>query len=944
MRRSSSRIGTIITAFVLLLQVVLVLPGQAASADPGNGRGYGHRAVKQRVDARKLPPAKATQHGAKPRGTPMPAPARPGGPQAPAVSRTASAPAVGQRTGGGAGATTTGPTPAEPSATGTAAAGDPNVGTLEQLSNIAGAGVGCCIPPDTQVAVGPSNVVEFVNASGRIANKAGTQISTFNLSTLFGAPDITMNAPFYSDPRVVYDALSGRFFATELIFDSCNPSPPPPAVGCTTNSNSEVDLAVSTDNTGTQWTVYDIQNNQTNTLFDQPKLGVSSDKIVMTWNNTGFAGPYQFVVAQKSDLLAGGNIGVYFFPLDTTHFNVIPVISLDASNDEYAVNTNQNSSTLTVTTFTGTPNANNVAKTHTDLSVGSISTPPGAQQPSPGPNLDSGVSEMKSAVWQNNQIWAVGATGCTPPGDNTTRACIRIDTASTSGTPSLLQDANLGQNGAHLTYPSVMVDTFGNLFIGHSVSSTSQNPTAGMSFAPVGTFPSTFAGMDYATGAGVYSNIDSNGLNRWGDYSGSARDPVNPKDVWFAEEYGSTSATQQGLWGTQIGRFTQAPPTVTGLSPNSAPELSSACAPTVTVAGTDFVIGQTSVSFGGTAASSVTVGATPDTLTAVAPSHVRGTVDVTVTTPAGTSPTSGADQFTYTPDTTAPTTTASPSPAPLAGNNGWTKGPVTVGLSADDGTCGSGVQSISYSTSGAQTIPPTTVTGSATSFPLSNEGITTVTFYATDNAGNVESAKTLTVKIDNTAPRVAFGTPPAGAPYLLNQPVAASYSCIDRVDGVDGGVGVATCDGTVPNGSNIVTSPVGTYTFTVNTADKLGNPTSQSTSYNVTYKICLKYDPTKPSGGRGYVFAVQICDYNNVNLSTINIKLTTTAVDGNPAKAKPLGNLNPGNVWLYGPGTAPGASYTYNLDTLALSNGSHVLNFTVQGDPVPHTAPFIIKK
>jgi hypothetical protein len=47
----------------------------------------------------------------------------------------------------------------------------------------------------------------------------------------------------------------------------------------------------------------------------------------------------------------------------------------------------------------------------------------------------------------------------------------------------------------------------------------------------------------------VYANTDSNGLNRWGDYSGSARDLITQKDVWFAEEYGSTSATQQGMWG-----------------------------------------------------------------------------------------------------------------------------------------------------------------------------------------------------------------------------------------------------------------------------------------------------------------------------------------------------------------------------------------------------------
>jgi hypothetical protein len=225
------------------------------------------------------------------------------------------------------------------------------------------------------------------------------------------------------------------------------------------------------------------------------------------------------------------------------------------------------------------------------------------------------------------------------------------------------------------------------------------------------------------------------------------------------------------------------------------------------------------------------------------------------------------------------------------------------------------------------------------------DGPYSVEYWAVDTTtGAIEATQTKTLQLDNTPPRVAFGTPPTGSPYLLNQPVAASYSCIDRVDGMDGGVGVATCDGPVPNGGNLVTNPVGAYTFTVNTADQLGNATSQSTSYNVTYKICLQYDPAKPSNAAGYVFTVQLCDYNNVNVSTGAVKLITIAVDGDPAKAIPLGNVNPGNVWLYGPGSAPGAHYVYVLDTKALASGSHVLNFTVQGDPLPHTAPFIIKK
>ncbi len=74
-----------------------------------------------------------------------------------------------------------------------------------------------------------------------------------------------------------------------------------------------------------------------------------------------------------------------------------------------------------------------------------------------------------------------------------------------------------------------------------------------------------------------------------------------------------------------------------------------------------------------------------------------------------------------------------------------------------------------------------------------------------------------------------------------------------------------------------------------------------------------------------------------------SIALTAIAVDGNPSKAVPLGALNLGNVFLYGPGSAPGVNYLYVLDALGLGAGAHVLTFKVQGDPIVHSAPFTRK-
>jgi hypothetical protein len=84
-------------------------------------------------------------------------------------------------------------------------------------------------------------------------------------------------------------------------------------------------------------------------------------------------------------------------------------------------------------------------------------------------------------------------------------------------------------------------------------------------------------------------------------------------------------------------------PAVTKVEPNRG---SPSGGTTVTVTGTSFT-GATAVKFGSTSAKSFTVNSATS-ITAVSPRMKGGgTVDVTVTTPAGTSPTSSADQFTF---------------------------------------------------------------------------------------------------------------------------------------------------------------------------------------------------------------------------------------------------------------------------------------------------------
>ena len=140
-------------------------------------------------------------------------------------------------------------------------------------------------------------------------------------------------------------------------------------------------------------------------------------------------------------------------------------------------------------------------------------------------------------------------------------------------------------------------------------------------------------------------------------------------DVTVTTPGGTSAITQPADQFTYLG-----PPEVTGISPAGG---NAAGGDTVTITGTGFT-GASAVSFG-SAAATIQPGGSDAQLTVTSPAaNVSGTVDVTVTTPGGTSAiTQPADQFTYISDyprspgsprpaATRPAGTPSPSPAPAS--------------------------------------------------------------------------------------------------------------------------------------------------------------------------------------------------------------------------------------------------------------------------------------
>ena len=115
----------------------------------------------------------------------------------------------------------------------------------------------------------------------------------------------------------------------------------------------------------------------------------------------------------------------------------------------------------------------------------------------------------------------------------------------------------------------------------------------------------------------------------------------------------------------------------------------------------------------------------------------------------------------FTIDNTPPQTT--PTLMGPQGQNGWYTDTVTIYLDAIDNT--SGIASLLYRIGNGSWI------SYEESFSISSEGNHTLSFYATDVAGNHEVQQTINVKIDGTDPLVNITKPLPGGLYIMDREI-----------------------------------------------------------------------------------------------------------------------------------------------------------------------------
>lgn len=260
------------------------------------------------------------------------------------------------------------------------------------------------------------------------------------------------------------------------------------------------------------------------------------------------------------------------------------------------------------------------------------------------------------------------------------------------------------------------------------------------------------------------------------------------------------------------------PPTVTGVSPTSG---STAGGASVVITGTNFT-GATAVNFGATAASYVVNSATQ--ITATSPAGTAGLVDITVTTAAGTSATSAADQFTYVAAPATPTITASP---PSLTNS--TTANFQFTLSAGTAECDLDGGGFSACTS-------------PRSYTSLSDGAHTFQVRAV-NSGVYSAAASHSWTVDATAPAAPTVTSPAdGSSRGVSQKgVSGSAEANSTVTVyLDGSAdGTTTADGTGAWTYTLTTLTAGPHTVKARASDAAGNTSSDSASNSFTAAAAL---------------------------------------------------------------------------------------------------------
>ena len=433
-------------------------------------------------------------------------------------------------------------------------------------------------PPDTTLGVSPTQIVQWVNTQIGIYDKAGN--SLLPLPGFLNGNQIWAGLPLGSlcrqfnrgDPLVQYDRLAQRWILSQFAFNG------------TQTQNAQCIAVSTTSNALGSYVLY--QYNFGALLPDYGKLGIWPNAYFLTYNmfnvNANTFNGGQACAYDRAAMIAGlaaqqicfNSLARFsFLPADLDGTNLPP-----AGAPNYLISWNWVFTlppyTLQLTKFA--PDFINPANSTFDdgmgggpfsfvafpMDVNSVAacndgfTSAGltcVSQLGTGQKLDTlGDRHMYRLVYRN--FGTHEALLFTQAIDDSAglNAHLRWWEIRQPGAavPQVYQNSTFRPTSDARWMGSAAFDKLGNIGIGYSVSSAAMNPSIRIAGRRK-TDPKNLLRAEVTVKAGTGSQ--TNGLDRWGDYSTMQIDPANDCTFWYTQQYIAANGTFN--WNTRIASF-----------------------------------------------------------------------------------------------------------------------------------------------------------------------------------------------------------------------------------------------------------------------------------------------------------------------------------------------------------------------------------------------------
>jgi hypothetical protein len=410
-------------------------------------------------------------------------------------------------------------------------------------------------PPDTNMSVGTTQVVQWVNLSFAVFDKTGQlllgPVAGNSIWSGFAGGRCDLNND--GDPIVQYDKMANRWILTQF-----SVSGGPPFFQC-------VAVSRTSDATGAYARYAFSFGNQFN---DYPKLGVWPDGYYMTYNlflnGQTFSGG-DVCAMDRTKMLAGDpSAGQVCFILPNDG-GLLPA-DLDGSRLPAAGTPNF------VLSF-GT-NALNFYRFHADFAnpgssslTGPTVLPVAAFTPACGGGAcipQAGTKQVLDSLgdrlmyrlayrsFADHESLVVNHSVKVGAGRRDNQTGVRwYELRNPMGNPpTVFQQGTYAPDALFRWMGSMAMDKVGNIAVGYSVSSSSMNPAIRFTGRAPADVPGTLGSE-----SSLIEGTGSQGrrLDRWGDYSSISLDPVDDCTFWYTTEYLKANGTFN--WSTRIGSF-----------------------------------------------------------------------------------------------------------------------------------------------------------------------------------------------------------------------------------------------------------------------------------------------------------------------------------------------------------------------------------------------------